>query len=193
MSDSELNDASPPIDLSRVLVLGSSCSGKSTFARDLSLITGTRHVELDALHWGPNWRARPHDELADEVRDIAQTPNWIVDGCYFALQSILWPRATAAIWLNYPFQTVGWRATKRTFRRVSTRERLYSDNRESLVRALFSRDSILLWVVTSYPQRRQEIPEQRRRPEFSHLAVREFKHPRQASRFLESLADASSD
>jgi adenylate kinase family enzyme len=40
--------------LTRVVVVGSSCSGKTTFARSLAEIVGSPHVELDALHWGPN-------------------------------------------------------------------------------------------------------------------------------------------
>ncbi|MBC8353092.1 MAG: adenylate kinase [Planctomycetes bacterium] len=191
MTNSGKEESSNAIDLSRVLVLGSSCAGKTTFASELSTVIGAPHIELDSLHWGPNWTARPHDELAAEVANVAATDRWIVDGCYFNLQPILWPRATTAIWLNYSFPVVAWQAVKRTLRRSLMRERLYGDNRESLARALFSRESILLWVATSYPHRRQDIPKQLRRTEFNHLLPREFKHPRQASRFLKLLAQPS--
>ena len=41
--------------MQRVLVMGSSGSGKSTFARRLSKITGIPFVSLDALFWKPGW------------------------------------------------------------------------------------------------------------------------------------------
>ncbi|HRX82836.1 MAG TPA: hypothetical protein P5307_27405 [Pirellulaceae bacterium] len=179
------------LDLSRVLVLGCSCSGKSTFARELSSITGAPHIELDAINWGPNWTMRSSDELVAAASAVAETDQWIVDGCYFHLQPILWPRATAVVWLNYAFHTVGWRAIKRTLRRVATRERLYSGNRESFHRAFLSRDSILLWVANSYSVRRREIPQHLKRPEFRRLVIKEFKHPRETRRFLEVLANVN--
>ncbi len=92
---------SKTIDLSRVLVLGCSCSGKTAFARQLSNVIGPPHIELDSLHWGPNWAARRYEELRADVEVRATQDKWVVDGCYFALQDILWPRATVAFWLNY--------------------------------------------------------------------------------------------
>ena len=41
--------------MQRVLVMGSSGSGKSTFARRLSAITGIPTVSIDALFWKPGW------------------------------------------------------------------------------------------------------------------------------------------
>jgi hypothetical protein len=41
--------------MQRVLVMGSSGSGKSTFARRLSDMTGLPFVSLDALFWKPGW------------------------------------------------------------------------------------------------------------------------------------------
>ena len=41
--------------MQRVLVMGSSGSGKSTFARRLSDMTGIPFVSLDALFWKPGW------------------------------------------------------------------------------------------------------------------------------------------
>ena len=39
----------------RVNVVGTSASGKTTFARALAERLGVRHVELDALHWQSGW------------------------------------------------------------------------------------------------------------------------------------------
>ena len=45
--------------MQRVLVLGSSGSGKSTFARKLGEITGLPVVHLDQLFWEPGWVQAP--------------------------------------------------------------------------------------------------------------------------------------
>lgn len=43
-------------DFDRVAIVGTSCSGKSTLARELSRRLGTPHVELDELFWGRTGR-----------------------------------------------------------------------------------------------------------------------------------------
>ena len=40
-------------------MVGTSCSGKTTFARRLATSLGTQHVELDSLYWGSKWTLRP--------------------------------------------------------------------------------------------------------------------------------------
>ncbi len=44
----------------RIVVIGTSGSGKTTLARELAGRLNVPHIELDALHWKPNWVATPH-------------------------------------------------------------------------------------------------------------------------------------
>lgn len=46
--------------LTCVAVVATGCSGKTTFARQLASILGTRCFELDSLYWGDGWTLR-HD------------------------------------------------------------------------------------------------------------------------------------
>jgi adenylate kinase family enzyme len=50
-------------EMARTVVIGTSCSGKTTFARDLARTLGLPHIELDALHWQPNWVSRSAEEF----------------------------------------------------------------------------------------------------------------------------------
>ena len=51
----------------RVSVIGTSGSGKTTFAGELARRLGVRHVDLDAINWQPGWRdLSQHD--GDEFR-----------------------------------------------------------------------------------------------------------------------------
>src|SRR4030095_3657004 len=64
----------------RVLVMGSSGSGRSTFARRLSEIAGIPFVSLDALYWKPGWVASDNAEFGQRVAEIARPPQWGMDG-----------------------------------------------------------------------------------------------------------------
>ena len=143
-------------DLSRVVVIGTSCSGKSTFARDLEKRLGNRYFELDAIHWLPGWQARDPDEFKQLVIKEAAGGNWVTEGQYSAVRRHLFQRATTIVWLNYPFALVLWRAVKRTVCRAFTGQKVCGDNRESIRLAFFSRHSMILWVITSFRRRRRD-------------------------------------
>ena len=40
----------------RIVVIGATSSGKSTFAKQLADRLDMKFIELDALHWEPNWK-----------------------------------------------------------------------------------------------------------------------------------------
>lgn len=172
--------------MQRIHILGSSGAGKSTLAQNLSEQLGAPHIQLDALNFGPNWTARPHDELRQSVTDAVAGERWIIDGNYCNLWEITLPRATTVIWLNYSFPLVFNRVLRRTFRRSLKRERLFSENRETLRKAFFSRDSILWWVITSFRGRRRQARELFEDVRYNHLELIEHRHPRETARFLKS-------
>ncbi|MDH3661408.1 MAG: AAA family ATPase [Alphaproteobacteria bacterium] len=145
----------PPLDLSRVVVVGTSCSGKTTFARALARRLGAEHIELDALNWLPNWVERQPSELLALVVEKASGTAWVSDGNYDVTQDLLWSRATAVVWLDYSFPLVLWRSVKRTVARVITGDPVCGDNCESWRIAFFSKRSIILWVIKSYPERQR--------------------------------------
>ena len=68
--------------MQRVLVMGSSGSGKSTFARRLSALTGIPTVSIDALFWKPGWVESDKDDFERRMIEVAREPRWIMDGNY---------------------------------------------------------------------------------------------------------------
>jgi adenylate kinase family enzyme len=117
--------------LQRVVVVGTSCSGKTTFARKLAQTLGLAYIELDAIYWKPNWCARPLEEFRALVEKAIAGENWVVDGNYSKVRELIWKRATHIIWLNLPFYLVLGRVLHRTVRRILLREELFSGNRET--------------------------------------------------------------
>ena len=173
--------------MARVVVIGTSCAGKTTFARSLARILIFPHIELDALHWLPNWIERPADDFRALTAQAIAQDCWVIDSNYGIVRDLIWSRATTVIWLNYSFPIVLWRALARTLRRTLTREELFSGNRESLRMALFSRESILWWVLTTFHRRRKHYRSLFDARTSSHLAYVEFRNPAEAQFFLTKL------
>ena len=178
-------------DLSRTVVVGTSCSGKTTFARRLAAGLGAPAIELDALHWLPDWQERDTAGFLALVEQATAAPAWVADGNYGRARALLWPRASAVVWLNYPFRIVLARALRRTVVRGIAREELWSGNRESLRMAFLSRRSILWWVLTTYRRHRREYRALFDQPPWPHLALIELGHPRAAADFLARLPELS--
>ena len=66
--------------LKRVVVVGTSGSGKTTFARALASRIGVPHVEFDAYRHGPNWTETPNDIFRQNLLEALSGPVWVADG-----------------------------------------------------------------------------------------------------------------
>lgn len=99
--------------MQRVLVIGISGAGKSTFARKLAQRTGLPLIHLDREFWHPGWTITPRDEWRARVAELARREAWIMDGSYGASLDIRLPRADAVVWFDYPrlrcLRRVAWR------------------------------------------------------------------------------------
>jgi adenylate kinase family enzyme len=61
----------PQVPNARVVVVGTSCAGKSTFAQSLAAARGCAFIELDDLHWSPDWTPRPPAAFLQSVEAAA--------------------------------------------------------------------------------------------------------------------------
>jgi adenylate kinase family enzyme len=173
----------------RVVVIGVTSSGKSTLAETLARRFEMDFIELDALHWEPNWQEAPLEVFRERVQKALQAGKWSVAGNYRSVQDLVWPKAEAVIWLDYPFMTVFWQLTRRTFRRWWTHEVLWGTNVESMYVHLkiWSPDSLFHWLFKSYWRRKREIPVLLSQAENSHLKLIRLINPKETARWLESL------
>jgi adenylate kinase family enzyme len=174
--------------LRRIAVVGTSGSGKTTLAQRLAWRLGIPHVELDALHWGPNWTPVPPDEFRELVSQVLDGDDWTTDGNYGSIRDIVWSRADTVVWLDYALPVVLWRVTTRTIRRIASQEELWNENREQFGPSFLSRDSIILWALHTYHRRRREYPVLFGKAEHKHLNVVHLCSPRAARQWLEGLA-----
>ena len=167
----------------RILVMGASGNGKTTVARALATRLGVPHVELDALHHGPNWTEPTVDEFRARVASAVADDAWVADGDYSSkLGDLVLERADTVIWLDQPLPLILWRLWRRTSRRIRRREELWSGNRESWRGAFWGRESLFAWTVRSHFRKRRTFP-----PRFarhSHLEVVRLRSPREVERYL---------
>ena len=93
--------------MQRVLVMGSSGSGKSTFARRLSEMVGAPFVSLDALYWKPGWVASDNAEFGERVAEVAEQPQWVMDGNYtrYGEGELRREISDTVIWFDLPRRT----------------------------------------------------------------------------------------
>lgn len=140
----------------RIAVVGTTCSGKTTLAKRLAERHGVPHIELDALHWGPDWSEPSDDEFRARVEAALTAEDWVADGAYHGkLGGLVLERADLVVWLDPPLPTIVGRLGVRTVRRIRAREELWGGNRETWRGAIFSRSSLLLWALKTHGPRRR--------------------------------------
>jgi adenylate kinase family enzyme len=89
--------------MKRVIVLGCSGAGKSTFARRLARALAAPCVHLDALFWDAGWIACAPEEFRRRVAVALAGEAWVVDGNYLTASGDLSvPRAEAIVYLHQP-------------------------------------------------------------------------------------------
>ncbi|MBZ0308678.1 MAG: AAA family ATPase [Anaerolineae bacterium] len=176
--------------MQRFVVVGTSGSGKSTLAEQIASKLNIPHIELDALHWGPNWTSSPPEELRPRVENALQGDSWVIDGNYSVVRDIVWTRADTLIWLDYSLPLVLWRINKRTLKRGLTRQTLWNGNKETLWKHFFiPKESLYWWVLKTHYRHRHVYP--LAFAEYAHLTVCHFHSPKETARWLNHLQPRS--
>lgn len=171
----------------RISVVGTTGSGKTTLARRIAQHRQIPHIELDALHWDANWTAAPDQVFGERVTQALQGDAWVVDGNYSRVRDIVWSRADTVVFLDYPFWLVMRRLMRRTLRRSLKQEELWNGNREDFRTSFLSQDSILLWMLRTYHQKRKTYPLLFQKPEYAHLSIIHLQSPQMADQWLSSF------
>jgi adenylate kinase family enzyme len=66
--------------MKKVLIIGSCGAGKSSFARRLHSISGSKLVHLDSFYHKPNWEEPSEEEWLSVVNKLVEGEKWIMDG-----------------------------------------------------------------------------------------------------------------
>lgn len=171
----------------RIAVVGTTGSGKTTLAKQIAQRLKIPHIELDALHWEPNWTEVSDEVFRSRVSTAIAANSWVTDGNYGVVRDLIWQQADTLVWLDYSFAVTFGRLLRRTVRRALTQEQVCNGNQESIWLSFFSKDSILLWALRTYGDRRKQYPILLQQPEYAHLKVVRLRSPQATQQWLESL------
>jgi adenylate kinase family enzyme len=168
----------------RIAIIGPSGSGKTWLAKQLANGLGIRHVELDALHHGPNWESSTPDVLRERVASATEGDGWIADGTYhLIIGELVLERAERLVWLDLPVSLVMWRLLRRTHVRKKHEMELWHGNRELPWRESFR---YLIWpAFTRAFENRRRIPSVLAR--HPHLRVYRMRSDRAVLRLIASI------
>jgi adenylate kinase family enzyme len=173
----------------RIVIVGTTSSGKSTLAEQLADQFGHDFIELDALNWEPNWTSAPQEIFRQRVEQATRSEKWVVAGNYSRVRPLIWSRAEVVIWLDYSLWRIFWQLTRRTFTRWWTHEHLWGTNYENLWMhfKLWSDESLFHWLFKTYWLRKREYPMLLGLSEHQHLKLIHFKHPDETNEWLKNL------
>jgi adenylate kinase family enzyme len=170
----------------RVSVVGSSGSGKTTFAKELARRIGAPHIELDAIYHQANWTPLPDDQFQARVREAVAADAWVVDGNYAVVRPIVLDRATTVVWLDYPRNLVMARVIRRSIIRAIDRKELWNGNKES-VRNWIDPEHPIRWAWSRHHRKHSEYAARFAEPRYAHLDVHQFTSPRAAREWLGAI------
>ena len=133
----------------RINIVGG--GGKTSLAKALSSRYGYQNIELDALHFLPNWIERSAEDFQRllEISIRGAGDSWIIDGNYFTKLDCPSSKVDMFIWLDLPWRIMLKRIFIRSLKRMIDRTKICGDNFESWAK-FFSTDSLWWWYITNY-------------------------------------------
>jgi adenylate kinase family enzyme len=173
----------------RVAVIGTSGSGKTTFAGALAARRGVPHIDLDAVTWQPGWVALHETDPDEFVRRCAAAmagDDWVSCGNYIASRPPLLARATHLVWLDYPRAIVMARVIRRSFARALTHDELWpgTGNREDFRRWL-DKGHPIRWAWDTHARRQRSYGAMFANPALAHLERVRITRPWEAAALIE--------
>ena len=126
-------------------------------AAELARTLGIRHVEIDALHHGPNWESCGPVVLRERVLAATEGDDWVTDSTYTSmLGDLVVQRADLLVWLDLPTPLVMWRLLRRTHVRNRDKTELWNGNVEP---GWPTSPGYLIWPALQIPfANRREFP-----------------------------------
>lgn len=86
----------------KIVVVGVSATGKSTFTRKLAQKIKVFPVFVDAIMWKPGWNYIGDEETAKKLIEISDGSQWIIEGYLVeGAKEIIFNRADSIIYLDY--------------------------------------------------------------------------------------------
>lgn len=172
----------------RILLIGCSGSGKSTFARFLGDKLNREVIHLDRHFWKPGWVMRDRDEFSELIDSFISKDEWIIDGNYGRTLPERVNRADLIFFFDYSPLFCTYRVLKRSFKtRFNLEER--PDLTEECDEKLFSKE-FLDFIKYTWNFKKVNIPNNYRIIEENNFNPEKliiFRNHRQFNNFKKAL------
>lgn len=177
----------------RVIIVGPSCSGKTTLGAELAELLGVPFIELDALFWKPNWQEPEPEEFREALLAAHEGDGWVSAGNYHRhTQDVTWPRAEAVVWLDFPMWLTSWRVIRRSWRRWRSKELLWGTNYERFwdqLKLWSPKDSLIAYTVSRHRRNQRVFVDRMARFSAEGRTFVRLRSPRELQTFMAALKD----
>ena len=175
--------------MNKINVIGTSGSGKSTFAKHLAKKLNYLLIEMDEIFWEKDWKHLNDEDFKSQLKiRLDSNENWVLDGNFSRTTEVKWKEVDTIIWIDYSFPRTLFQAIRRAFQRIYSQKELWPDtgNKESLTR-LFSKESIVLWTIQTYHQKKKRYSELFIDTEYKHVNIIRLQSPKECKTYLSQL------
>jgi adenylate kinase family enzyme len=174
----------------RLIVYGTSGSGKSTFAEALARARNLPLIELDLINWRPGWVGRNETDLAGFIQDVETAiadEGWVATGSYGDVRERMWKRATDLVYLDLPRSVIMRQVIKRSFERAFSGKDVFPGCREHWWR-MAGAEHPIRWAWSTYHRRQRNYETLIHEPAFAHLRHHRCKSRREVAALLAKLS-----
>jgi adenylate kinase family enzyme len=174
--------------MKKINVIGTSGSGKTTFAKKLSEKLDYPYIEMDAIFWGKDWYWPGDEEFFENLKKHLNVNKWVLDGNYNRTVPIKWKEVDTIIWIDYSFHRTIFQALKRAITRIITKKELWAGtgNKETF-RKLFSKESIILWTLQTYHKNKEQYSTFSQNTKFKDIEIVRFTSPAECKNYLRKV------
>ena len=155
----------------KISIIGTSNSGKSTLAQNLSKKINVPCFHLDQIAFYPNtnWLRRPNDEFIEDHNKLLSGESWIIEGNYSSCMKGRFDYSDTVIWLDSSVFSCVYRYIRRAIKGDSNRPgRLAGATKE------FNFDMIT-HILFTYPKLRRRYTSLLASSNISPLIIRSLK------------------
>ena len=186
----------PKADISsaqRISVVGSTGSGKTYLARDLSELLNLPLYELDLIHQKFVLRSPDRVGFSGAVAELVANEQWIIDGHYRDVRYLIWERSDLVVYLDYSPTLIATRLLgrfirkRRDKRRTSKSAALAQTARDSAPSAASATWARRIWRLVKTIRERQEYTRILAGDDFRDIKVIKLESPLATQKWLKRL------